>query len=125
MLRRRTSSANYTVAPPMRGSSASRPTREITDALESLGFAALEEIERDHSIVTDGTTTSRVRADCRADKDVFRAISKIAMNYLDAVHPAVSRLPQFHEMASYVLSGRDPSHRPVRAGFERIIGNEP
>lgn len=98
---------------------------EITDALENLGFAALEEIERDHSIVTDGTTTSRVRADCRADKDVFRAISKIAMNYLDAVHPAVSRLPQFHEMASYVLSGRDPSHRPVRAGFERIIGNEP
>lgn len=97
---------------------------EVRTVLRSLGFGEMGELQTEHGIVSENTMI-RVEQVAKADRRVFRAIAKIAMNYLDARFPQLSRMEIFYDICHFVRRDRVPSFSPVRASFGPIIGNEP
>ena len=97
---------------------------EIRSTLDSLGYPDFGELTKDYSILADKTTV-RVEQVATADRLVFRAVTKIAVNYLDAAFPGLSRMAVFHRICEYVRYDRHPELRPVRPTFDKTISNEP
>jgi len=66
-----------------------------------------------------------VQVEYTIDKTIFRAIAKIAFNYLAYVHGAALALrSDFDPVREYVRHGTEPSWRPVIPGKSRILAGE-
>jgi hypothetical protein len=98
-------------------------TEEIESLLRGLGFENIGPLTVDWGAVGAGVV--RVEQTIRADRLVFRCVAKIAVNYLDAVHPEVSRMAVFNAIARFVRYDEEPPWQPVSATLDPIIGNEP
>lgn len=97
---------------------------EVNEVLRTLGFDPPSEMTQDHTIIAEGASI-RVEQIATIDRVVFRAVAKLAFNYLIGTFPQLSRMPQFREIRDYIRFDKDPSFRPVNARFAPVITNEP
>lgn len=103
------------------GFASEEETREV---LEKLGFLPLDEYEIDQTIVTEGTQ-ARVQSDITVDRLLFRAIAKIAFNYLISSSPAVARMSQFDSVRNFIRHDREPGFHVVQVDPNPVLGGAP
>ena len=96
----------------------------ITAVLTEAGFDQLRHVGRLPEVVTGGTTI-RVKHEIVADRPILRALTKIAVNYLVATHPALARLASFRAVKDYVRYDRDPGFRVIRPNTNSVLANQP
>jgi len=91
---------------------------EMHAVLAKHGIPIPEKWSRDDSVVTDSARVL-VEAIATIDRVTLRALTKIALNYIDAVFPTLSRLPRFASTAAFVRDdARGPSPAwPVAGGI--------
>lgn len=59
------------------------------------------------------------------DRDIKRAVAKIAFQYLAFEYPAFAYMSEFDDIRSFICTGRTAGHDPVNLSQRPLIGNLP
>lgn len=97
---------------------------ELSGLLVKHGFSPQERPTLVADVETEGAIIGVAHV-LTADRVVFRAMTKIAFNYLAAIHPEIAPLPQFDAARAFVRFDRGESHHLISARTTAAIANDP